>query len=236
MIFAAIFVAAISVSAQKVTVSGELVTYTRPEPQNEYKQKFTVNYPRIGGVDRSIAARIEAILSYEKAFDFTIEEEKTELQWLEEADYDVSYNDNGILSITLSIVGSAAYPDGVEKRFNIDTVRGVRLFPKDVFVRLPSLAAKVKKMQQAEIAIAKREIKKDPDAGDLDTNEMFARSNFRVTELNAFIVTPTGVTFFYNYGFPHVVKALQPDGQYDLSWREIKPFIKPASPLAKAAR
>lgn len=222
--------------AQKVTVTGELVTYTRPDPSSEHKQNFTVNYPRIGGVDLSIAKRIESILSYEKAFDFTIDEEKTELQWLEEADYEVTYNDNGILSITISIVGSAAYPDAVYKHFNIDTVRGVRMFPKDLFVKLPTLAAKIKKMQQAEIANAKREIKKDPDAEDVDTNEMFARSNFRVTELNAFRLSPTGVTFFYNYGFPHVMKALQPDGQYNISWREIKPFVKPGSRLAKAVK
>jgi hypothetical protein len=101
---------------------------------------------------------------------------------------------------------------------------------------MTGLAARVKRKQTAEIAAAKRAMRKDPDAQDLDPNEMFARANFRVAELNAFQVTERGVTFYYYYGFPHVVKALEPDGIYQLSWSELRPFIRPGSRLAKAAR
>ncbi|MBX3292758.1 MAG: hypothetical protein KF881_07700 [Acidobacteria bacterium] len=236
LVFILLLASTVTIFGQSVGVKGEKITYTRPEPLSEYKSTFTVNYPRITASSREIASRIESLLSYEKAFDFTIEEEKTELQWLEEADFEVNYNANGILSIELRIEGSAAYPDQVVKRINIDANRGVRLFPKDVFRNLPTLAARIKRMQTAEIAAAKRAMRKDPDAQDLDPNEMFARANFRTAELNAFQITDRGVVFYYNYGFPHVVKALQPDGVYTLSWREIRPFIKPGSLLAKAAR
>lgn len=223
-------------SAQMVAIRGDLKTYTRPAPVSDYKRTFTVNYPRISGTSPQIAAKIEALLSYEKAFDFTIEEEMTDLQWLDSADFETHYARHGLLSVELRIEGAAAYPDQVVKRINIDANRGVRLFPKDVFRNLPALAALVKRKQSAEIAAAKRAMRNDPDAQDLDPNEMFARANFRVAELNAFSVTERGVTFYYNYGFPHVVKALAPDGIYPLSWREMRPFIKPGSLLAKAAR
>jgi hypothetical protein len=236
LVFIFLLAATVTIFGQSVGVKGEKVTYTRPEPQSEFKSTFTVNYARITASSAEIASRIESLLSYEKAFDFTIEEEKNELQWLEEADFEVNYNANGILSIELRIEGVAAYPDSVTKKLNIDTLRGVRLFPKDLFTNMTGLAARVKRMQTAEIAAAKRAMRKDPDAQDLDPNEMFARANFRVAELNAFQVTERGVTFYYDYGFPHVVKALEPDGIYQLSWREMRPFIKPGSLLAKAAK
>jgi hypothetical protein len=203
---------------------------------SEFKRTFTVNYPRITAASPEISAKIEALLNYEKAFDFTIEEELKDLQWLFEADFEVNYNANGILSIELRMDGAAAYPDTVTKKLNIDTVRGVRLFPRDVFRNLNALASLVKRKQNAEIAAAKRSIMNDPDAMDMDLDRMFARANFRAAELNAFQVTERGVTFYYDYGFPHAVKALEPDGVYQLTWREIRPFIKPGSPLAKAAR
>lgn len=231
-----ILAAAAAAAAQTVEIRPEKITYTRPEPLMEHKSTFTINHPRVTAASPAVSARINGLLSYEKAFDFTIEEEKTELQWLEEADFEVNFNRGGILSIELRIEGTAAYPDQVVKRLNIDTTRGIRLFPKDVFRNLPTLAARIKRMQTAEIAAAKRAMRNDPDAQDLDPNEMFARANFRTAELNAFQITDRGVVFYYNYGFPHVVKALQPDGVYMLSWREIRPFIKPGSLLAKAAR
>lgn len=223
-------------AGQSFEIKGELVTYTRPDPLVEFKKTFTVNYPRVKASTPALSSKIESLLSYEKAFDFTIEEEKTEQQWLEEADFDVPYMKNGLLSITLHITGSAAYPDHVVKRLNIDTVGGVRLFPKDVFRNLAGLAARVKQMQAAEIVKAKRAMRKDPEAQDLDPNETFARANFRTTELNAFQVTEKGVTFYYDFGFPHVMKALEPDGEYHLSWKGIRPFVKPGSPLAKALK
>ena len=45
-----------------------------------------------------------------------------------------------------------------------------------------------------------------------------------------------GVAFDYDYGFPHVIKALEPDGELRFSWDEIKRFIKPGSLLAKHVR
>lgn len=226
----------LTIFGQSVGIRGERITYTRPEPLSEFKRTFTVNYPRITAASPEVSSMIEALLNYEKAFDFTIEEELKDLQWLFEADFEVNYNANGILSIELRMEGAAAYPDTVTKKLNIDTVRGIRLFPKDVFRNLNALASLVKRKQSAEIASAKRSIMNDPDAMGMDLDRMFARANFRVAELNAFQVTERGVTFYYDYGFPHAVKALEPDGIYQFTWREMRPFIKPGGPLAKAAR
>ena len=51
-----------------------------------------------------------------------------------------------------------------------------------------------------------------------------------------FPISDEGVTFYYDYGFPHVIQALAPDGQYFFKWAELKPFIKPDGLLARFVR
>jgi len=45
---------------------------------------------------------------------------------------------------------------------------------------------------------------------------------FEVKDLENFAVGPNGITFLYEAGFPHVIQALEPDGQYLLSFVELK--------------
>jgi len=45
-----------------------------------------------------------------------------------------------------------------------------------------------------------------------------------------------GVAFFYDYGFPNVLKALEPEGELRLSWAEVKPFIKKDGLLTRFVR
>ena len=103
---------------------------------------------------------------------------------------------------------------------------GKQLRPADVFTNLGGLAAKVKKAQQAEMKNATEEYKKDPDAADFDASEYFREADFTVKNLNEFTVGDRGVTFIYDYGFPHVALALQPEGRFFYSWAELKPFVR----------
>jgi hypothetical protein len=56
---------------------------------------------------------------------------------------------------------------------------------------------------------------------------------FKVEHLNDFSVGDKGVTFLYDAGYPHVIKAFEPDGQYFFSYAELKPYIKPNGPLGQ---
>ena len=53
-----------------------------------------------------------------------------------------------------------------------------------------------------------------------------AERTFTADDLEGFSVGDDGVTFTFDYGFPHVVKALEPDGKYFMTWNELRPFIK----------
>ncbi|HEX7226694.1 MAG TPA: hypothetical protein VF353_02870, partial [Candidatus Binatia bacterium] len=107
------------------------------------------------------------------------------------------------------------------------------VLPSDVFIDVPGLIAAVKKKQDVEVAEAIKTIKAEPDFGDGDPKQLFEYTDFETKDLKNFAVDRAGVAFFYDYGFPNVLKALEPEGELRLSWPEIRPFIKPGGLLAR---
>lgn len=208
--------------AQSVKITTQKQTYKRTGADvPEFKKSFTVNYPKVAGAN---GKKIEAILSYEKAFDFTFQAEIKEMYWLESADYTVNYNNHNILDVTLFIEGSGAYPDGSSKYLVINSKTGIRVKPSDVFTNLNGLAAMGRKAQQAEIKEEIARLKKEEP--DFDPKEYLNDAKFTAENLWAFTVSEKGLTFHYNYGFPHAIQALEPSGEYFYKWSELKPFIK----------
>jgi len=231
-----IFALSAAAFAQSVVITSKKTTYQRLQPLSEYKKSFTVSRPQIKGASSTIAKKAENTISYEKNFAFNLKEEINEIQWLEEADFTVGYNKNSLLGVTLSMSGSGAYPSVREKKIVVNLKTGNRVKPADIFVNLRGLAAKGKVKQQTEIKNAIVEIKKDPENTDFEPNTFFNNPNFTVTNLEEFSVSDKGVIFYYDYGFPHVALALQPEGEYFFTWTELKPFIKRGGLLARFIR
>lgn len=227
----------VSVSyAQSVVITPKETVYTRRKPMSEFKKSFTVTYPKVRAANPALSKKIETAISYEKNNSLNIKEELGEMQWLEEASYEVNYNKNGILDITLSMTGSGAYPSTFSKTVVINSKTGNVVRADEVFINLPELAAKVSQAQQMEIRKAQTEYKKDPESADFDGSEYFGNAKFTTKQLENFSISDKGVTFNYNYGFPHVVLALEPDGKYFYSWAELKPHIKRGGLLARFIR
>lgn len=221
--------------AQSVKVTPRKITYKRPKPIVDFKKSFTVIYPKISGLTPALNKKVETAVSYEKNFHFNLKEEISKVQWLEEASYKVDYNKNGILGVTLTLSGTGAYPSAYDKPVIVNLKNGNKIQPADVFIKLKELAAKAKKAQQNEIKKALIEIKKEyPD--EESPVDFFQNADFTAENLNEFTISNKGVTFWYDYGFPHVAKALQPEGRYFFSWAELKPFIKRDSLLRKFFR
>ena len=229
-LFCLLFIIVFSTIAfsQSVVITSKKVTYKRPKPISEYKKSFIVTYPKVKAATPVLSKKIEMAISYEKNNNLDIKDEINDTQWLEEASYTVNYNKKNILDITLSVEGSGAYPSTYNKTVVVDLKTGNRVKPIDVFTNLSGLAANCKKAQQAEIKKAIVDIKKEnPD--EENPADLFKESNFTVKNLDEFSVSDKGVTFIYNYDFPHVIQALQPDGQYFFTWAQLKPFIKGGS-------
>ncbi|MGB7208069.1 MAG: hypothetical protein WBD27_05355 [Pyrinomonadaceae bacterium] len=230
------FILGSSAAAQSVVITPKKVTYKRPKPIQDFKKTFTVTYPKVKASSPALSKKIESTLSYATVLKLNLKEEIGEYQWLEEADYEVGYNKNGLLVITMSMNGTAAYPDGTSKTLVVDLKTGNQLKPVDVFTNLPGLTAMVKKAQDAEMIKAKKEISEDPDSNDLDPKQLFEGTNFTVSDLNEFAVNDKGVTFIYDYSFAHVIQALEPEGRYSFTWDQVKPYIKRSGLLAKFIR
>ena len=223
----------LTVYAQAVTIIPRKITYRRPNPQHDFKRTFTIRRPIVKAATPALSRRISSTISPERVLEINIQEELTEYQWLEEADYKVLFNRNGVLCVELWMTGTAAYPDSVTKTAVVDIRRGVRVSVDDVLKDLTTLAALVRKAQLTEIASATQEMRSDPDAR---PEELFRETNFTVEDFRDFAVDSRGVTFMYDYGFPHVLVALQPEGKFHFTWAEIKPFIRADGLLARFVR
>ncbi len=217
-------------SPQSVVVTSRKVTYKRLKPLADFKRTFTIDYSKVRAATPALSRRIEEEISYFKAFDFKVKDELTEYQWLEEADYEVLYNARGILSIILSIQGTGAYPDRSERKIVVDTKKGVRVRPVNIFINLNKLASILDVQLQAEISKAKTiEIENEG----IEDTTLFEGKKFTAADLGEFIVTADGVTFYYDYGFPHAIQALEPEGKFLLSWEQLKPYARPAGLLQR---
>jgi len=226
----------VGLGSAQIKVTPKKTIYKRPKPITEYKKTFTMTRPRISGVSPAVARKIENALSFEKAFDFTLRDEQIEYQWLEEASYEVLYNKNHILCVGLYIEGTAAYPSGDSRYVVLDTRNGAVAGPSTVFADRTKLAALVNKRMEKAIADEVAEWKKDPDMADLDQKELLDDKVFREENLKNFSIDAKGVTFRYEFGFPHVILAAEPDSEYAFTWAEMKPYIAPRGLLAVMTR
>lgn len=224
-----------SAAAQSVVLTAKTTTYTRPKPMGDHKKTFKVTRPIVKAATPALSKKIAAAISFEKVSEINIKEELTEIQWLEEADFTEDYNKNGLLGVTLFVSGSGAYPSGYSRTVVIDTKTGNRVTPAMVFTDLDGLAAKVKALQKKEIDESIVEIKKeDPETE--DPAQLFENADFTSENLASFRIDDRGVTFIYEYGFPHVIQALEPGGKYFLAWADIKDHVKPAGLFGKFVR
>lgn len=222
---------------QSVVITAKKVVYTRPTPISEYKRSFTINYPKIKAATPALSKKIESAISYASVLGINVKEEQHEVQWLESADYAVGYNNYGVLSIELFMEGSGAYPSGSTKHVVVDLQTGLRAKPSTAFSNLAGLLSLVRQAKENEVADAIVELKKDAENGDSDPESLFKNSDeYHKVSLNEFSVDENGVTFHHDYGFPHIIQALQPDGNFFFTWVKLKPYIKPGGLLARIAR
>ncbi len=226
-------------SAQSVVVTGKKVTYTRKKPIVDYKKTFTINYPKVKAATPALSKKIEGALSYGSVLGLKLEEEfggPDGYQWLEEANYKVKYNKNGILCVDLWMEGTGAYSWGTSKVVVIDTQKGVRVLPGNVFTNPKGIVKLIEPKQEREIQETITRVKKEEESYENNIKELFNNRRFSERDIDHFDVSDTGVTFHYDYGFPHVALAYEPDGEFMFTWKQLKPYIKRDGLLAQFVR
>ena len=210
----------------------------------DFKKDFTVRKPVIKTkLDQDVRDHIEDAIDFWRAFEMDLNESLTDYTWLESFDHEVLYNANDLLSIQLTAEGSAAYPSTAHRWVTVDTRTGEILIIDDLFTQetQPGL---LKLINQKMIANEAAAIKEDPEVGealkdqrgayDEDIQPRAGKLDF--DDISGFFITEKGVTFVYDYGFPHVMLALEPSGRYEFTFAELKPFVASGSLLEKLVR
>jgi len=226
------------VNGQSVTITPRKETYKRTAADvPDFKRHFEVRYPVFSGnLTRAALANLKTNTDYWQVFEISLEENLKDDDWLTSLDYQVIYNKNNILDIRLAMEGVGAYPDTSYLYMVFDLRTGKEVAVEDLFAQLPRLRNMIRaKMKSQENALG-REVKKE-----LALHRSFESGaeyypppeKLELKSLEGFSVSDRGVTFLYDYGFPHVSQALQPPGKFFFSWAQLKPLIRRDGLLAR---
>lgn len=198
------------------------------------RKRAIVNYPVVIGPRNSVVLRkVRALFDFKNIFDTSLAEYRADT-WLSEFNYKVNYNRNFILDITFMQEGIGAYPDIHTKHFAINLRNGEVIKVTDAFASssLDELAALVDKKLQTENQETIRDSGDDKETA----RDLLKDLKIKASDLQDFSISDKGVTFLYDAGFPHVVRALQPAGEYFFSFAELKSYIKREGPLGVFVR
>jgi hypothetical protein len=197
------------------------------------RKTAVVTYPVISGLsDPLVLRRVRSALDFKNIFDYSLQEYREDA-WLTEFSYAVNYNSNYLLDITFTQSGMAAYPDEQSRHFLINLKDAHIVKAHDAFEsnKLDSLAALADRELQREIKRIANE-NRDPDGREA-VDGAYDNLRFEVTNLDEFSVGPKGITFLYDAGFPHVIKALEPEGRYFFGYSILREYIKRDGPLGQ---
>jgi hypothetical protein len=184
------------------------------------------------------ASEVDDVINQALAFDTVTGEslEDTKRAWAEDpegihpgvdaADFEVNANIRNVLSLTVNYETIYAYPDQQRVFFNFNANTGATVAITDILdaSALPVLAARFDAELQTRIAQLKQDFATDIASGDVDASTW---DNLHVTaeDLQSFSTTADGITFHYDAGFPHVIVALEPDGDFAMSIDELDEYI-----------
>ncbi|NJM46469.1 MAG: DUF4163 domain-containing protein [Alkalinema sp. RU_4_3] len=225
-----------SALAQTATVTDQTLTLTSTTVTPP--RKAVLHYPKLSGLtDPTVLNKVQRAIDLPAVLDEPLEQIKQsydQYHWLTEVAYQVNYNQNGIFDVTYQISGIGAYPSTSEKQISVSLVSGKVLRAEDLF-KVESLGVLARILDQSLQAEIKEGIAKVKAAEpDVDAEQMFRNQRYRMRHLNNFSITPQGVTFRYDYGFPHVALAYEPAGRFPMTYAELQPYLKPKGVLGFA--
>ena len=194
----------------------------------------TLEWPLVlGAGSEDAVTRMNAALSYEAMTGETLEQTLANFSECQRGvvgtAYVVNLNEAGILDITISVDFLGAYPSTFPYYINLDAATGLPLAVDGLFdpAGQDDLAALLDGMLRARIA----------EAVDIycegveEYGWMYQGFSFTRDNLGSLTIGPDGVTFHYDFAFPHVAAAAEPDGELSLDWEALEPFMAVDSPL-----
>ena len=224
--------------------AGGLRIEKKTETLKREDREADIHYPVFSGLPPAILKELEASAGLKAGTGSSLEEWKVEFQdssWLVEINYEVTYNRHDLLCLTYTIDGMGAHPSTSKDDLAADLKTGRRLAAKDLFkpASLAELAAEVDRLRVAAVEKAIQENRAYLEENGmteeylLETMEPAKQMRFEAENLDTFRLGDKGVTFVRDFEFPHVHQALEPVGEFFLSYEELRPYINPEGPLAR---
>ncbi|HEY9827942.1 MAG TPA: hypothetical protein V6D19_21100 [Stenomitos sp.] len=203
----------------------------------DYKEA-RIRYPQVVGAPSStLLQKVQGVIGLKQVLGQSLVELRQEFRenhWLSNIDYAITYNRYPALSLTYFVSGVGAYPDGYEKHVSVDLRTGKRLQVEDFLqaAAIAPLTQEIDRMLQQEIQKTMTEVlQQEPDFG----TDLFMHRRFERQNLSDFSITKEGITFYYNFDFPHVVKAAEPKHDFLIRYRWLAPYLRPEGALGQYA-
>lgn len=163
-----------------------------------------------------------------------------------ESRYEVLYNDHGLLSVEFTSVYGGTYSSTVKRHATFDLRSGRLLEVRDVVADTLALQQRWQQSINRRVTEHLRALPKEYPQIETDTNlltdvkhRLYWNDSTSTVELQDgeprfydFAITSFGLVLYYDFGFPHVIEALQPDSDYQLTYADIKQWLKPKGPLS----
>lgn len=160
------------------------------------------------------------------------------------AHYEVLYNDQYLLSVALTADYMGAYPSSSTRHATFDLRTGKQLEVRDLLADTAALRLRWQESINRRVAAHLSTLPTEYPEVDADLladlkRRLYWNDTTRMVQLEAgdprfydFALTPFGIVLYYDFGFPHVIEALQPDTDYLFPYAELTAWLKPKGPLA----
>ena len=188
--------------------------------------------PKINVKDPTIVEKINKHFSLENLTGYALDEIKQQKekfkqdsipQGLTFLGYEITYNKDCLLSITINVETCGAYPSGYSEYYNFDLNTGDSVFIEKILdeTKINALVKLCNDTIQNRIIAAKKE-----STCDDFISEQLEGKKFTQTELADFFVTETDIVFVFHFGFPHAILGAEPDGLVKISRTEFRKYLK----------
>ena len=187
-----------------------------------------VVYPEVSGGNSKALEKISKNLTFGEVFDPDVQ------GWLNKSTYYVNYNKNNILDIVFWQEGIGSYPDSSLALVAFDLKTGNFLRAKDIF-KPESIDKVLNLLNEALNKQIQKSVKEIPEDESEARKTLLAESKeakFDLKRLEVFSISDDGITFVYCFGFPHAIKALEPEGIFFFPYSELKKYINPRGALS----
>jgi hypothetical protein len=149
--------------------------------------------------------------------------------------YEVTFNQNNVLSITLSIITCGAYCTGWSAYFNFNITTGEQITMDDILISAKKKAFEdmVKEEKTDALLDYKKEIKDELAKNTMDTStyqfalEIVDSECINSISLKQFSLSDARLEIHDECDFPHVIQGMGPDYKLEYQYADISKFLSP---------